>query len=603
MPGYALAVSFRATYLFLAGCLALLLVGCAFSRSPVPVATREFEVSRVPLAEPGVGLDAFFVPLLATEPDLSGADRPADLQALGRWLGEARVVGLGESLHGVHDFHRFGHRLFADLARHADFSVYALELDQAHGDLLDQFVQGERDDLDALLAGFYWTTQIFYDEALRDLLLWMRHHNSSAARRVHVAGFDLKQPELAAKAIADGLRKIDGAAAKQVELAYAPALALASLGMVPNVSGFTAEIRVPLPPAEERDTVRVGVWVRGREVRFGKVGLLVEGAVQGGAAVGDKSSEEISPEVLSAGWRQVVVQLDPPPEAVEIWISVYHRGNGTVWFDDLFIQMGDRKLVPDTDLIEAETTPLLFPALQVQDYKSFSDAIENLGSGPALRVECDPATDRALDGLARAEHSLNRALLAHAETVLLAEAARLVQMARLVRQAVEWRLLVEPNRDVFLAKNLEWLAKQGFPDARLLAIAHASHSERSPAKMGGFLAATFGDDYATVSMLALTGHYRGLPNPRNAEIHAPLEILTVEDTAVPRRTSWPNVPPLARALGKLRGGNLLFDLRGAAETMAGRQFLAAIEPSDAKANDHADIAVLVRDVTPIHPIP
>ncbi len=74
---------------------------------------------------------------------------------------------------GVHDFHRFSHRLFAYLGEKKDFAVYALEVDLGHAALLDDYVHGRRDDLEALLARRHpWA--IFYDRALRDLLTWMR---------------------------------------------------------------------------------------------------------------------------------------------------------------------------------------------------------------------------------------------------------------------------------------------------------------------------------------------------------------------------------------------------------------------------------------------
>jgi erythromycin esterase-like protein len=84
------------------------------------------------------------VPLLATEPDFA---RDADLRVLADWLEEATMVGVGERVHGTHELHRLSHRLFAHLA-----DVFALEVDQAHAALLNEYVCGSRDDLEAILA-------------------------------------------------------------------------------------------------------------------------------------------------------------------------------------------------------------------------------------------------------------------------------------------------------------------------------------------------------------------------------------------------------------------------------------------------------------------
>ncbi|GKQ35073.1 hypothetical protein [Streptomyces sp. A012304] len=47
-------------------------------------------------------------PLLTTEPD---AD-PSDLHPIGRAIGDASVVGMGEATHGSHEFVTLKHRVF-----------------------------------------------------------------------------------------------------------------------------------------------------------------------------------------------------------------------------------------------------------------------------------------------------------------------------------------------------------------------------------------------------------------------------------------------------------------------------------------------------------
>lgn len=132
---------------------------------------------------------AAVVPLPGVE---AGRDAPSsDLDVLLAWLDDAPLVGLGENPHGVHEYHRLAHRLFAHShargAPHEPFGLWALEIDQAHAARLDDYVQGRRDDLEALLTERWYGSKIFYDAALDDLLRWMREHNRTAERPVHVA--------------------------------------------------------------------------------------------------------------------------------------------------------------------------------------------------------------------------------------------------------------------------------------------------------------------------------------------------------------------------------------------------------------------------------
>lgn len=168
------------------------------------------------------------VPLEGTEPTATEGRTDEDLVQLARWIGDAAVVGLGESIHGTHTLHRLAHRIFQHLAEapgREGFEVFALEIDQAHAAMLDAYVQGDRDDLDRLMAGGWWAQTIFYDEALAELLRWMRGYNETAARPLHVAGFDAKQPQLAADRLLQAIGALDPAASAKVQALLSQALA------------------------------------------------------------------------------------------------------------------------------------------------------------------------------------------------------------------------------------------------------------------------------------------------------------------------------------------------------------------------------------------
>jgi len=553
--------------------LALLWASCG-STIPAPATADAVE-----------SLAAFLLPLVSTEP-ADDASAP-DLAALAGWLGEARVVGLGESLHGVHDFHRLGHRIFAHLVQTRGFDVFALEIDQAHAARLNEFVGGRRDDLDALLAERWWTAEIFYDQAVRDLLLWMREYNGRAERPVHFAGFDLKQPALAMRAVGEGLRRLDPAAAAKAESLYAPVRALPGFGVFPNVYGFTGSLRVTLPPRTETQTLRVALRVRGQGVSHGSVGLTVEGADPASPPL--RKSRWLAAHEVGGLWAPLEVELPVPGGVGEVRLLLHHRGNGTVWFDGFFLELGGRKLELPDGLGAIELQPLQMPAVQVMDYRTGFDEQVAGTAGPSLRVDCDPAIDEILRAANDVVVLVREQVALHRERLSPPEAAWLQQMSRLVLQACEWRALAEPNRDVFLARNVSWLQREGFPGSRVFVLAHSSHTERLPRKMGAHLAAELGDAYKTVTMHALAGRYRYFGDVRSLKADGELELFSVAPD---------DVELLARRLGEAAENDLLFHLAGAAASAAGLRWLEANAPSPRPA---ADVLILVRRVSPILP--
>lgn len=566
-----------------------LLVGCAIStRQPAASSVGETAAgsdSARGNLDPGRSL----IPLESSDPRGGREGAASELEVLRRWLGDARVVGMGESLHGVHEFHRFGHRFFAELAERGEFDVYALEIDLAHAILLDQYVQGRRDDLDAILAQRWWSA-IFYDEALVDLLRWMRTYNQTATQKVHLAGFDMKQPELAAAAIVERLGAVDAGAAAELAPLYQRALGLGGFGVFPNVQGFTATVSWPIPAGSLADSVRISMRLRGSGVSRGSVGFNVLGLEADGGQ-GERATQVLLPVDIAGEWRPMQIDYPLSPATKQLRITFFHRGNGTVWFSGLDVRPSGNVPEASLEVASADVAPLLFPELQVQDYRAFQEADPTLGGAPVLRVVCDAAGDRALSALREAEARMDASLEAHASELSSEAAQWVLRLALTLRQAVEWRVLEEPNRDRFLARNVEWLQRGGFPGARVVVLAHTVHTERIPERMGGFLSSELGQRYKTVSLLALAGQYRYFGDPRSSGPNSPLELFTIGDR---------DRLPLATALAKELESDLLFDVAGAAKRPELSQTLRdALRPT----GDRIDIAVLLRNVTPLRPLP
>ena len=114
-----------------------------------------------------------------------------DLDAVAALVGDATVVGLGESLHAVGDFYRLKDRIFRHLVEHCDFRVFALEAGFAEGLLVDAWIKGSDDDLDDVLRrGF--TYNMGCCEEFVEQLTWMQSWNESHPDDpVHYAGTDV----------------------------------------------------------------------------------------------------------------------------------------------------------------------------------------------------------------------------------------------------------------------------------------------------------------------------------------------------------------------------------------------------------------------------
>src|SRR5215213_4878193 len=92
------------------------------------------------------------VPLRSLEPG-SGQQ---DLEPLRNQFQGVRIVGLGESTHGVHEFFRVKHRLVEFLVGELGFTVFALEASYAACQPINHYVMHGIGDAAALLSGQHY---------------------------------------------------------------------------------------------------------------------------------------------------------------------------------------------------------------------------------------------------------------------------------------------------------------------------------------------------------------------------------------------------------------------------------------------------------------
>lgn len=117
-----------------------------------------------------------------------------DLEPLLKTIGNASVVGFGESDHGLHAIPQFRNRLFQFLVTRAGFKAIALESGVLEAVMAERYVQGENGvALDqALKEGV--THGMGQCQEAKDLLVWMRNYNlkqSDPNKKIHFFGFDL----------------------------------------------------------------------------------------------------------------------------------------------------------------------------------------------------------------------------------------------------------------------------------------------------------------------------------------------------------------------------------------------------------------------------
>jgi erythromycin esterase len=113
-------------------------------------------------------------PLRTAEP---GGD-PSDLRPVGRAVGDAAVVGMGEATHGSHEFLTMKDRVFRYLVERRGFRTFALETSWSAGVRLDDYVvHGKGDPERIMREDFQYTYALNPTAENLALVEWMRDYN------------------------------------------------------------------------------------------------------------------------------------------------------------------------------------------------------------------------------------------------------------------------------------------------------------------------------------------------------------------------------------------------------------------------------------------
>ena len=152
--------------------------------------------------------------------------RDTDYDALMRLVGDARVVMLGESTHGTHEFYRERARITQRLIAEHGFTAVAIEGDWPEAFRVNQYVRGLGRDGSAeqALASFTeFPRWMWRNQEVRDLVRWMRTYNDArpAEGRVGFYGLDVYSLYESIDDVLTYLDANDAATAARVRTHYA----------------------------------------------------------------------------------------------------------------------------------------------------------------------------------------------------------------------------------------------------------------------------------------------------------------------------------------------------------------------------------------------
>lgn len=141
-------------------------------------------------------------------------------------VGEARLVLLGVSSHGTHEFHRARAEITKRLIAERGFGGVAVDADASDAWRVDRFVRGVPGDEDAAdaLGGFWrFPSWVFRNTDVLEFVSWLRERNDGlgAPAQAGFYGLDLYGLHGPVEAAVEVLRRVDPDAARRAEARHA----------------------------------------------------------------------------------------------------------------------------------------------------------------------------------------------------------------------------------------------------------------------------------------------------------------------------------------------------------------------------------------------
>ena len=140
---------------------------------------------RIPSEEELYWLERQVMPLSGFEPDMGSED----LEILDEIIGDAQMVGLGETSHGSSEIFKMKHRIVKYLAERKDFDVFSIEANMPESYRLnDYIVNGQGNPVDLIKGIYFWTWRT---QEVLDMVQWMHRYNQTE-KNIRFTGFDMQ---------------------------------------------------------------------------------------------------------------------------------------------------------------------------------------------------------------------------------------------------------------------------------------------------------------------------------------------------------------------------------------------------------------------------
>lgn len=277
-------------------------------------------------------------------------------EALEEIIGDARVVLIGESSHGTHEFYEARSAITKWLIEEKGFCAVAAEADWPDAYRVNRYVRGLGNDETAeqALSGFErFPAWMWSNTVLRDFADWLREHNQRGQRQAGFYGLDLYSLHRSMHEVITYLDTVDPAAAARARVRYAcfdhPA------GDDGQAYGYQAAFGAG--PKCERQAIEQLVELQRNALEYLRAdGLLAEDelfyAQQNAQTVSDAEAyyrsmfsgrvsswnlrDKHMAQTLEALLKHLDRHSDGPPARIVVWAHNSHVGDATateVWAD------------------------------------------------------------------------------------------------------------------------------------------------------------------------------------------------------------------------------------------------------------------------------
>lgn len=129
----------------------------------------------------------FIYPIKTFEPEEKNTE---DLLILDKFIGNAKIVGLGESTHGSSEIYKMKDRISRYLINNKKFNVFSLEANMPESYLMNNYILNNQGNPKEILKGMYfwmWQTQ-----EMLNFIEWTKEYNQNHNSKAYFDGFDLQ---------------------------------------------------------------------------------------------------------------------------------------------------------------------------------------------------------------------------------------------------------------------------------------------------------------------------------------------------------------------------------------------------------------------------